>query len=350
MEILIVMGMVSFFLMLGNLWLKGMNNAKASKETLEKVKVFQEAIRRNFFSNLQYVEQNCYGWNDPTCSVLTLTPVIVNSNTLQFNTYNLDILSLFQRIGCSITGTVPNFSVQCYDGRGRLFSFTDVNAHNFRVPYTVPYQNNSDANYYVLRITDSLGHTYAVDLAKEMLWALSNSSEKLTDIGNAIKSYVRNKRILELTNVCGTNSTSSQDPAGGLLSSDDALVPWIWQALTQPSTVLCSGVEDTANGCGCLNFSNTSVWSQDRAMCDLDSRSELLSFLSNLNLGNRYLTDGFGNGIDVVPLADNNGNPISNCPPPRPSEFYQSIGVPKTRVGVKGSSGNWVYYIDVINE
>ncbi len=345
MEILVVMGLLSFFLMIGTLWVKQIKSVSASKETLKKIEIFQEAIRKNFFSNLRYAEANCYGWGDTACSVLTLTPILVDANTLQFNTYDLSILDMFQRAGCKITGDVPNFSVQCYDGRGVLFSFRAQNEHSFGVSYIEPYLNKN----YSLEITDGLGKKFLLDIDKEINWALSISTEKITEIATGVKTYIRTKRILELTNVCGTEDTTT-NPSGGLNSADDAVIPWIWQALQSPATTLCSGIEDTATNCGCSTFTDTTIWSNDSNLCELDRRGELITFLSNLNLGIRYLTDGLGNSLTIIPLADSSGNPIADCPPPRPQQFYQVIGISKTRIGVKDSAGNWVYYVDTIGE
>ena len=342
-EALIYMGLVAFMIAIAGVWQKQIKNIRALKETKEKVALIQDALRRNFFSNLQYAENNCYGWGDTACSILTLTPIVTNLNTIQFNTYDTTIYNSFAQAGCILNGTVPNFTVQCYDGFGRLLTFQDSFPHNFGTDYTDYYQGNR----YSLQITDSIGSTYILDINKELDWADSKTLEKVSEIGTAVKNYVRTRRISELSNVCDTG-TGASNPAGGLNSSDDALVPWIWQALGNSPLTLCSGIDNTTTNCGCSAFNNSNIWQTSNSFCVIDTPFEINRFLTNLNLGRTYRVDGFGNRIQIVPLSDANGNAV-NCPPPRPRPFYPVTGVPKTRVGVYNGT-NWVFYIDVIGE
>lgn len=342
MEILIYMGIVAFFLAIAGIWQKQIRHIKAIKETKEKVAIIQEAIRRNFLSNLDYAEKNCYGWDDSLCSVIALFPIPVDASTLQFNTYDTSIRDVFLKAGCLVRGNVPNFTVQCYDGFGRLLQFQEFNYQ----PLGSDYYDYYLGNRFSLNITDSLNTRYVLDLNKELDWAYSRTQEKISEIGTGIKAYVRTKRIGEFENVCDTGG-SPNDPAGGLHSADDALVPWIWQALGNSPLALCSGIEDTTTNCGCRDF-DTTIWVNDSAYCVLDQNDEITRFLTNIGLGSRYKTDGFGNKITVVPLADANGNPI-NCPPERPKPYYDQYGISKTRVGIYDGT-NWIYYIDVIGE
>lgn len=342
MEILIYMGIVSIFIAIAGLWQKHISHIRAINETKERVAVLQEAIRREFLSNIDYAERNCYGWSDVGCSVITLFPIVVNANTLQFNTYDVSVINALRKVGCTIQGDLPNFSVQCRDGFGQLLNFQDAFRQNFGTDYLDYYRGNR----YSLTIRDSLNTQYILDLNKELDWAYSRTIEKITEISTAIKQYVRTRRIAELTNVCDTG-TGANNPSGGLHSADDALVVWVWQALGNSPFALCSGIEDTTSNCGCRDFNNN-IWITDNAYCVLDQRAEMFRFLSNLGLGSRYMTDGFGNRLTVVPLADANGNAI-NCPPPRPQPFYPVLGIEKSRIGVFDGV-NWVYYIDVVGE
>ena len=342
MEVLIYMGIVAVFLAIAGVWQKHISNIRAIKETKERVAVLHEAIRREFLSNVNYAERNCYGWSDVGCSIITLFPVVVDVNTLQFNTYDVSVVNTLRKAGCIIQGDLPNFSVQCRDGFGQPLSFQDAFSQNFGTDYLDYYRGNK----YLLTIRDSLNTRYVIDLNKELDWAYSRTIEKITEIGTAIKQYIRTRRIAELTNVCDTG-TGINNPAGGLHSSDDALVVWVWQALGNSPFALCSGIEDTVSNCGCRDFDNN-VWIMDSAYCVLDQPAEIRKFLTNLGLGDRYKTDGFGNKITIVPLADANGNAV-NCPPPKPEPFYPVSGIPKTRIGIFNGT-EWVHYIDVVGE
>jgi len=346
-ELLIAMAVLSFLMGMLTLAMKGYERYRAIQTTKQIVKAINTAVQKTFIDNAKQ-GQSCYSWSDGICSQITLTPVQVDENTIQFNVYDPQVLDLLKSVGCQVQGGIPNFSVRCYDGFGKPLKFQVVNGHNFGQNYVAPYQNQ----YFQLKITDGIGNTYTVSIDRLINFYLEESKTKLYTLAQAIRKYIQTKRELELANVCDNPGTGPDDPDGGLGSWDDALVPWIWEAVSangvNPLT-LCQGEEDPNTHCGCANFQNTDIWSDDEALCVLDTGDEMLRFLGNLNLGLSYWTDAFGNPITVVPLADQNGNPIG-CPPPRPQPNYPQVILPKTRIGVRDANGNWAFYIDVVNE
>ncbi|MBX6424193.1 hypothetical protein [Thermosulfurimonas sp. F29] len=321
--------------------------------TQERIKAIGEAVRSVMFANQKYAEDNCYGWGeagDPTCSVLALTPEVTGSSgtVLVFHTFDADALNALAAVGCEVRGSPPDFQVRCYDGFGRLMTYAVTNGHQRGTPYLAPYYGRiptlevwASGGFHVIFTYD--------DVVRHFL-ALSRS--KLTEWGRALQSFVRLRRNAELANVCGTAATSANDPPGGLGSWDDAVVPWVWKVVSLNPTRLCSGVEDTASGCGCLNHTSLAAWEVSPNYCTVDQAIEMQRVLSALGLGTAYRVDGFGNAITFVPLADANGNPVG-CPPPRPQPNYPVAGLvlPKSRIGVYDAlNARWAIYWDVSYE
>jgi len=114
----------------------------------------------------------------------------------------------------------------------------------------------------------------------------------------------------------------------------------------QNPTAICSGIETSTN-CGCSSFGINDNWERNNAYCVIDTRTEIQRVLTNLGLGWNYATDGFGNPVTIVPIADANGNPV-NCPPPRPQPNYPILNLGKKVIGVRDALGNWIYYIFTI--
>lgn len=345
-ELLVVLSVAAVMLAIGNVWFKQLQNLRGVDYTQEVVSTLHQAMVNTFFDNIKYSEDYCYGWNNGSCANLTLFPIVVNPTTLQFNTFDTNVINMLARAGCIVNGNAPNFTVECYDGWGQLLQFSESNYQNLGSNYTLPYQNQ----FFSLTVNDpKTNATYNITLDKEITWALSRTTEKVSQLASAIKNYVRIRKIQELGNPCDNGNGTPNDPPGGLYSDDIALIPWIWQATGYNPLTLCSGITDTTNNCGCVSLDNSTAWPQGSNICVLNQQSDVDNFLKNLNLGNKYATDGFGNPLTIVPLADSNGNPI-NCPPPYPGEYYPVLGIEKTRIGVKDSNNNWVYYVDVIGE
>ncbi len=347
LELLVVLTILSISMGLVYTTITAVRNWEKISLTRKVVRALNDAVEMNFRSNARFVSSNCYGFNDGLCSQITLTPILFDNHTLQFNTYDAELINLLRSVGCRVEGRLPNFVVRCYDGFGKLLTFRERNPHRFGVPYTEPY----GGNFYSLTILDSIGTTYRIDLRKVEEFFVDLSKEKLSTLAGAIKDYVSQKRRLELVNICDDNATSDLDPPGGLGSWDDSEVPWIWQALGGNPFALCEGVEDADSGCGCANFEDNSIWRNSPEWCVLDTLEEVRLFLRNLNLDTSYETDAFGNPLTVVPIADSRGEPLPGaCPPPRPRPYYPSPIVVKTRVGVRDENGNWAFYVDITGE
>lgn len=248
-------------------------------------------------------------------------------------------------VGCNVSGSTPNYDVKCFDGYGKLMSFSGQNLHSKTATFTTPYTNN----YPQITINTTHAIPAIISIAKSVNNARTVTAQKLNTISDGIKKYVRAKRIAELGNTCGTTNTAV-NPIGGLDSTDDAIVPFIWEIFSVSPTVLCSGIETGVSNCGCTSMANTNNWETNGAFCIINTRSEINRVLVNLGLGSKYKTDGFGNALDIVPLSNSTGG-VTTCPPPRPSPQYTGLSaLPKTRIGVKNSAGLWSSYIDVYSE
>jgi len=344
-ELLIFLAVISLMAPIVIQMLKTAQKTTANKITKARIEAISKSFEKVFMENLKYVNKNCYGWTDAQCSNLTATPIVKNTTTLTYNTQDASSINALLDVGCSVSGSTPNFDVKCYDGQGKLMKFAGANLHVANTEYVAP--NNGKTPQ--ITITSTLLKPMVVNIDTQINNALVNSEQKIDTIANAIKTYVRQKRIAELGNTCGTTNTAN-NPSGGLDSIDDAVIPFAWEAISSNPTTLCSGIENTSSDCGCSSFNNNSNWEKSSAYCVVNSQAEMNRFLVNMGLGSIYRTDGLGNPITIVPLSDNTGS-TANCPPPRPKIGYGSLSsLPKSRVGVMDSSGTWVKYTDVYSE
>jgi len=346
MEILIFLTVIGLLVPIAFQLLKVSQHNRDIHITKTRLEALNNAIQNIFYQNIAYVKKNCYGWTNNVCTNLTATPTVKNNDTLSFNTFDTTAINSLINVGCKITGSTPNYNVQCYDGYGHLMKFKGNNLQTLDTEYILPYENK----YPTITIQTTNAVNTVIGISQEVNTALIDSQQVVTAIGNGIKSYVRMKRIAELGNTCSATNQGAGDPAGGLSSTDDAVVPWVWQSLSVNDKALCSGVENTTSNCGCSSFKKTNNWNTSSNYCIVNNNTEISRLLLNLSLGNKYKTDGLGNPIVVVPLANSNGQPAT-CPPPRPQINYSGLSaLPKTRIGVKNSSGNWIYYTDIFSD
>lgn len=346
MEIVLALIFIMFLLGAFEEYQRSMEVRRKVDETLWREKAIQHVVERLYFANLEYAKNNCYGWQDANCQVLSLTPRVIDSTTLEIRTWDSTVLNTLAQVGCRVQQVQPAvYRVECWDGWGRPFQFSDQYEHTPATSYTAPY----NGNVYVLTVTPSKGNAVAIDLSKEIDYSLTKSEDILNTIGSAIVRFVQIKRNEELANVCDSSSGGTYDPAGGLGSWDDTIVPWVWEIVSRTPNALCSGVENTNSNCGCSSFDNSAYWETNNAYCVINTIDEMRRVLANLSLPMNDATDGFGNRIEIVPLADANGNPV-NCPPPRPRETYPQVFLGKTVIGVKDNVGNWVYRVAVVSD
>jgi len=326
--------------------LKSSQNQNKIDISQTRVKAISEALERVFVENTNYVRDNCYGWSDVACSNISATPEVIDANTLRFNTLDVLAVNALMNVGCSVTGGAPTYDVQCFDGYGNLMSFAGLNLHTPATQFISPYNNQ----YPEITITTTNARAVTVGIPTLINNALAESSQKINTISNAVKTFVRAKRIAELGNTCGSSNNGVADPAGGLDSADDAIIPLVWESISSSPRTLCSGVENTTSQCGCSSHQDSRNWETSGNYCVIDSDTEMNRFLANVGLGSQYKTDGLGNALVLVPLSDNNGDAVS-CPPPRPQNNYTGLSnLPKSRIGVRDSVGTWVKYTDLYSE
>ena len=345
LEIILFLIVIAIMTPIAMRLMKSSENSNKVEVTKVRIKALSEAIERVFTENADYAQNNCYGWGDVACSSLTLTPTVKNINTLSFNTLDSLAVQTLIAVGCNVSGTAPNYDVKCFDGYGKLMKFNGLNLHSKGSIFTTPYTNN----YPQLTINSTNAVPAIISIAKSVTNAKTVTAQKLNTIASGIKNYVRGKRIAELGNTCGTANTAT-NPTGGLDSTDDAIVPYVWQLFSVSPTTLCSGVENTTSNCGCTSMTNSNNWETSNAFCVINSNLEMNRLLTNLGLGSKYRTDGFGNILTIVPLSNSTGS-ATTCPPPRPTPEYTGLtSIPKTRIGIEDSAGQWADYIDVFSE
>jgi type II secretory pathway pseudopilin PulG len=344
-EIMIFLAVIAMMTPIAMQMLQTSQKSADIKVTRERVKAFSKSFERTFTENIKYVNNNCYGWTDVACTSISATPTVKDANTLVFNTLDNLALNTLIGVGCQVTGSSPSFEVQCYDGHGNLFNFAGQNLHATGTQYIDPYNGNLPQ----ITISSTFARPTVVNIDTLVNNAIVNSTQKLNTVSNAIKTYVRAKRIIELGNTCGTDNGTS-DPDGGLDSMGDVIVPYVWGALSLSPNTLCSGIENLVSECGCSSHADNNVWEQSINFCTLDSDLEISRFLTNVGLGNMYKTDGLGNILTLVPLSDSNGLEVS-CPPPRPQIAYTGLtALPKSRIGIRDSVGTWIRYTDIYSE
>ena len=302
-------------------------------KTISEINTIKNVIEKTYLANLQYIENNCAGYGDSQCSTLSLLPTIKDTNTLEFHikdslSYNLNPLKNYS---CLINKVATDtYDVKCYDYFGKLMSFSGTNLPTPGKEYVLPYEDK----YPSITITTKY---FSKNLQFDNLikFSIAKTVQKEVDIGNAIKRFTRTIRLRELANDC-SDGGNSNNPPNGLGSWDDAMVPWIWELVSQQPGVLCSGSTSCdSNACGCENLdTNSNYWETNSNFCIIDDDTTWQRVLNNLGLDKNYRVDGFGNVITITLLSDANGNPV-DCPPKAPYPNYDNIPVyPKTRIGI----------------
>ena len=204
--------------------------------------------------------------------------------------------------------------MQCKSAYGPNFSFTGIS--NTQAAGAL-YLNGYNKQSYSITISVTIpGTTTPV----QDTWTsgyldaeyYNRSNQKILTLLRAIKAYHFNRLLYEgNTNICVTG-------VGGLASTDDALVPWVWQLLGSAPKQQCAGAE--VGPCGCSGFTS-SVWPSSASYLQLNSASALNQLVNNLGIDSVYRTDGYGNILTIRLLADASGNVLA-APPSRPKPTY----------------------------
>lgn len=338
MATLILLGAI--MMMVGQVLLPGLMRTRAVVESKEKKLLLDRVLNTVWLINLEYAENNCYGWTDPACANLALTPQRVSGDPSQIDvrfyaggSVSLEaILGKFKDAGCFVTGGVNDLGnnvysiiLTCYDGYGAkvLWSFGSYHeaGENFEEVYTNPV--SITISYMKNRRSEMIDYSEAQAISYQ------RSLDKAYVLASALKAFVRRKKMLEVANTCTEE--------GGLNSWEDALVPWVWMVLSSQPDALCSGNEPPTSGdenaqpvqCGCSDF-DENVWRRSNGWGVVNSTNEWNVVLSNLSLPVKYRVDGFGNALLLVPIADSEGMAVQFVStggfyPPRPRPFVCAV-------------------------
>lgn len=281
--------------------------------TLDQSPKIGTAMETTYRENILYASANCYGWTEGNCTGITILPTRTNSTTLTLTTYSPAVVKAWQDAGCTVTaGTAPAYTVSCKDGYRNDVSFSTItnghttnslylNAYN-KTPYSITFTLGGSKN-----ITYAWGSGYLDSEYTE------TNAVKRQQLINAISSY----HIARLTYEAVVNTPNAT--TGGLTTSDDIIVPWIWEALGAAPSLSCSGIESGNAGCTSLAAAN---WLTDTAYLTLNTKAEIQLLLGNIGVGNTYEIDAFGNPITIRLFTDSSGGALAAVPPrPRPGYF-----------------------------
>ncbi len=308
---------------------------KGTVDTIKRFEKIEEAFEVLYRENIQNVEENCHGWTDPACGALAILPSVddadASGRTLMISTGSDAVVSAFREANCVLSGEPPLFRATCVDGYGSDYTFAATNEHVAGILYL----NGYNRTPYSVTITAG-GNTSMTDtwtsghLDSEYM---VRSQEKLLTVARAMRSYHLSRLTTEaISNPCGAY--------GGLASNDDILIPWIWQAAGNAPGARCSGI--TAVRCGCGAF-GSSIWSTEPAL-NTTTTATIPAFLTAINAGGLYRTDGFGNPVTVRLITKVDGTSVGSAPPAPCPQWSWSDALPPYggTVGVM-SEGKWVY-------
>jgi len=315
---------------------------KSTADTIQRFRKLELAFEVLYRENARYVEDNCYGWLDTDCRVLTILPVADRSDasnrTLAIATRSDGVLNAFREANCTLApDTLPVYRITCADGYGFDYTFSISNEHIAgtlyvngynRAPYTVIITAGGNTS---MDDTWSSGYLDSEHMVR--------SQEKLLTVARAMKSY----HLSRLTAEAISNPCSEQ---GGLASNDDILIPWIWQVAGSSPGMKCTGA--TSGRCGCGGFDG-SIWSADAAGNTINTGAAISRLMAGINIGNAYRTDGFGNPVTIGLITLPDGTSVGSAPPaPSPKWTWAEAHPPYGgTVGVV-NDGEWIYSKRVI--
>lgn len=335
---------------------------KKTSEALTSIKKITEALEITYREATAYNELNCAGWGDGNCASGKITPTITNSTTISAWLPTQSGQKAWDTAGCTLTsGGNNNFSIVCQSGYGVDFTF--ANAANTQTAGGM-YLNGYNKTPYAIQIsvtipggTTNIQETWSSGYLDAEYYEKAN--QKILSLLRALKSYHFNKMLYEANNnVCTAG-------AGGLSSTDDALIPWVWQlTATTPTNAQskCSGIE--SGNCGCASFTS-SIWNNTTAYLQIDTPTEINTILDNMGLDRMYRTDSYGNLLTLRLLADRNGDALtvlparpkvtySDCLPSGTAPATCSTGAafqllpPYTGIAGILNSGSWVFSHKVV--
>ncbi len=315
---------------------------RGTVSTIEKIQEIESAFETLYRENIRYVEANCYGWTGAGCSGLSLVPSLNNATTLNVDTSSDTAIKAFENAGCAVTvEAAPRYTVVCPDGSGSNFTFSDLgNTHEANSQYLNGYNRTPFKITLTSGANDQITDTWSTGYLDSEYMA--RSQEKILNVARAMKAYHLTRAIFEaIKNPCTTD-------VGGLESSDDIVIPWIWQAMGDSPSTSCSGIAE--GNCGCTAFT-ASAWQANVMYNTVNSAVLWTAFLNGIGLNTPYRVDGFGNPLVVGLLTYPAGGIVASAPPaPSPSYAWAALSPPYGgHVGVRNAAGtDWVYAERVI--
>lgn len=294
---------------------------KRTADTTVVMKKVIDALETTYRENVAYAERFCAGWTVAPCNAGRITPSITNTTTLSIWLPTESARRAWMAAGCTVTlssGSV--YSVVCPSGYGDNLTYSNLqNGHTANTHYL----NGYNRTPYQIQISVIIpGGSTSV----QEVWSsgyldaeyFERSNQKILTLLRAIKAYHFNRLLFEAnTNVCNAST-------GGLASTDDTLIPWVWQLVASNATnaqARCTGVETSP--CGCSSHGVSNVWSNSTAYLQIDTEAELNQIVNNLGIDLSSRTDGYGNMLTIRLLADRDGNQFASLPS-RPKITYSA--------------------------
>ena len=288
-------------------------NLKNMSATLKQSDKIMTALEITYRQNILYVEANTYGWTEGNGQNLSILPIKKDATTLTLRTYSSDVLQAWTDAGCTVTVTVdPAYDLTCKDDYGLDIQWTSTaNEHAANTLY----KNGYNRTPYTIDIR--AGETRKIDYSWSAGYLDSEYLEKNSKKSREFISAINTYHTSRLTHEAIVNTGDSVN--GGLATSDDVLVAWVWEVWGNPNTQECTGKE--TSDWGCSNHTNA-IWFTDSAYLTADSKTEIDLLITRLGVTNTYRTDSFGNPVAVRVFSDNAGAAIAAVPPrPRPSYY-----------------------------
>jgi prepilin-type N-terminal cleavage/methylation domain-containing protein len=161
--------------------------------------------------------------------------------------------------------------------------------------------------------------TQKIDMTDVFQWRRNYSMQILQRLYSALKSFSDKKLSMEIANT----------QPGGLNSTDDEFVPWVWETFGDKKTDVLSALCSVDASGVCSNLDTDRIWRKTLSGKGLFMRR----IVSNLfNGDNDVVVDGFNNAIYIYPLANQcSGSDYATCSvtaPKVPQDNYITIGKP----------------------
>lgn len=329
---------------------------RAVYEELNFYKNIDSAFKETFLDILDTFEPICsvipsdatnrWGWGHPSCATTSPLPVFSTTGGKRLINYSIQFTSLsagqqialenkiigsFNGVCTKESKTNTQLSLYCPKVLGVTYSTTGAfvaTSHTVGSPIDpqnaptvrISYNRQSEIGTFAAGTTPP---NYDFSLGDIFIQRRNYSLTKMNEIRQTLKNFYHNELTKEFNNA----------PAIGLHSMDDEFVFWAWKVFGDNASSirnLCTVVGGT-----CSNLNSNNIWRSSLSGKGLFVRKMISNIL---NGDNKYSVDGFGNQLNIYPIASQcGGADFASCAvvaPPIPADNYiaGSVTPPYTSV------------------